>query len=115
MTDRGKLLHALSIGVLVVGVIAAVLIYHHAALAPDSIDFEDNKSYLRQMEMYGGKGNVMAEQIRDWFSGLWHGKSLAFTVVFLSVLTAGGLRLAAIPLPPLEGEETTRVDRRSGS
>src|SRR6202035_1077247 len=63
---------------------------------------EDSKVYLRQLELYGGKANVPGVELRQWFDGLWHGRSLAFTVAVLAALVAAGFRLAAIPLPPLD-------------
>ena len=32
--------------------------------------------------------NVLADDFLRWFNGLWHGRSLALTVAFLSVLVS---------------------------
>jgi hypothetical protein len=45
----------------------------------------DSKKYLRDLELYGGKANVLADEFRRWFVGLWHGKSLAFTVACIAI------------------------------
>ena len=49
---------------------------------------EDSKKYLRDLELYGGKTAVLAEEFKHWFAGLWHGKSLAWvvagTTIFIS-------------------------------
>jgi hypothetical protein len=47
---------------------------------------QDSKSYQRGLEYYGGKSNIVADNLRRWFSGLWHGKALAVTVVCIGVL-----------------------------
>jgi hypothetical protein len=44
------------------------------------------KVFLRQLEVYGGKGNVMAAELREWFAGLWQGRNLSYTVAFITVI-----------------------------
>ncbi len=46
---------------------------------------EDSKMYKHDLELYGGKMNVLADEFMRWFSGLWHGRSLAFTVACITV------------------------------
>lgn len=89
--------------ILAVGLVASAFIYWNAALPrpnPLGYDPNDSKQYLRQMEMYGGTANVLASEIRLWFESLWHGTRLAFTVAFLTLLTAGAYWL--FTRPPLE-------------
>jgi hypothetical protein len=102
------LFNLLSAIVLLVGLSSAVLIYQKAdrdtsaALRYEAADGsvypimpEDSKRYLRDMEQFGGKANVLADEIRRWFIGLWQGKSLAFTVAGISiVLSLAGLYAA---------------------
>ncbi len=97
LSDRSARLRALSTLVLIAGLLGAVVINVRAGqVAQDPLgDQEESKQYLRQMELYGGKANVLASEARQWFGGLWHGKSLAFTVGFLALLLAGGLRFMA--------------------
>ena len=96
MADRRTLLVTTSI--LAVGLIAALAIYVAAARAPDdsSDELTDSKQYLRQMELYGGKANVMAAELRQWFDSLWHGTRLAYTVACATVLLAGAFWFAAV-------------------
>ncbi len=47
-----------------------------------------DKRYEFQMERFGGKAAVMADDFASWFSGLWHGRSLAYTVAFLGTAAA---------------------------
>ena len=46
------------------------------------------KVFLRQLELYGGKGNVMAAELREWFAGLWQGRNLSYTVEFITVIVS---------------------------
>ncbi len=108
-------LYLLSCVILLVGLGSAVLIYRAAAntqanaLGYDQGDGsvypvmpEDSKKYLRDMELYGGKANVLADQLRRGFDGLWHGKSLAYTIACISALLALGVFAAASRLPDEE-------------
>jgi hypothetical protein len=88
-----------SCAILLVGFASAILIYFAAPGNTSGYEPEDSKQYLRTMELYGGKANVLAADFRIWFSGLWHGKSLAFTVAVLAVLVALAYRVVATPLP----------------
>jgi hypothetical protein len=41
---------------------------------------ENSKKFVHDLELYGGKANVLANDFMSWVVGLWHGKSLALTV-----------------------------------
>jgi hypothetical protein len=102
LTPEGRI-RAGTRAILVLGFIAAVVIYLTAQPPPGNplgYDPLDTKKYLRDLEVYGGKANVLAAQFRDWFDGLWHGKQLAFTVAVITVLAAGAFKFFATPLPP---------------
>jgi hypothetical protein len=60
---------------------------------------EDSKKYLRDLELYGGKANVLTDEFRRWFIGLWHGESLAFTVACITIVICIGFFYAANHLP----------------
>lgn len=115
--DRSTRLRIISAAILIVGLVGAVAIYFSASQAPANPlgDPEDSKKYLREMELYGGKANLLAEEVREWLDGLWHGKRLAFTVAFLAALLAAGFRLAAIPLPPLDEADAADDGRPGGA
>jgi hypothetical protein len=108
VADRRALLVTTSI--LAVGLIAALVIYVAAARAPDdsSAELTDSKQYLRQMELYGGKANLLAAELLQWFASLWHGRRLALTVACGTVLVAGAYWLVAAPLP---SDRAARVPR----
>ncbi len=99
-----------TIAILVVGFAAAIVIYVTAQPPPANplgYEPEDSKKYVRDMEMYGGKSNLLAYEVREWFDSLWHGKRLAFTVAAVTVIAAGAFAFFAVPLPP--EAETGRV------
>jgi hypothetical protein len=78
-------------GILAAGLGAALALYLSASpRGPNPLGFEpeDSKRYLRDVEMYGGKINLLATQIRGAWNGLWQGRNLAFTVGGLSLLLA---------------------------
>src|SRR5271169_2414827 len=89
-------LYMISAVLLVIGLGSAILIYLTAGEASDSgLGLENSKMYIHDLELYGGKANVMANELRNWFVGLWHGKSLAFTVACFAILVSLGFFLAA--------------------
>ncbi len=88
--------------ILTLGFSAAIVIYVTAATRPaglEGYDPEDSRRYLREMELYGGKANVLASEFRQWFATLWHGRTLAFTVALLTVLLALAVLFFAVPVP----------------
>ena len=102
--------------ILVVGLAASIVIYVVAAWAPESppgYDPMQNKMYLHDLELYGGKANLLAAEFRDWFTGLWQGTNLAFTVAVLTILTVLALRFwANLPGPEEEEDAETAGVRR---
>ena len=55
------------------------------------------------MELYGGKANLVASGLRQWFDSLWHGRRLAITVAFLTLLVLLFYLIVSTPLPPPAG------------
>ena len=101
--DPQARIRAVTRAILVLGFAAAVVIYLTAQPPPANplgYDPLDTKRYLHDLEVYGGKANVLAAEFRDWFDSLWHGKRLAFTVAALSVIAAFAFKFFATPLPP---------------
>ncbi|HEX9022274.1 MAG TPA: hypothetical protein VF799_00370 [Geobacteraceae bacterium] len=91
-------LYFMSAAVLLAGLGSSITIYLRAGQTVDSAlleEFEYSKRYQHDLELYGGKANVIASEITNWFNGLWHGKSLAIMVAVISILVASGLFLAA--------------------
>ena len=67
------------------------------------------------MGLYGGKANVLANEFRRWFVGLWCGKSLAFTVGCISILTSFGVFYAAGHLPSRLKSDAPSENNRDGT
>ncbi len=97
------LLNLIGVIILLGGLSSAILIYRSAENDSTSIlgyeegsgsvypvRPEDSKKYLRDMELYGGKANVLVDEFKRWFEGLWHGKSFAFIVGCVSILISLG-------------------------
>ena len=45
----------------------------------------DSKLYRHDLERIGGKAAVFADDLNRWFSGLWRGKKLAYTLALLAI------------------------------
>ncbi len=96
---------SVAVGILVAGVLAGLLIWLTAAPPEESPlePWQDSKRDLREIEVYGGTANVIATEIREWFDGLWRGRTLGLTVAVLSGALALAVLVALTPLPPLPG------------
>lgn len=104
----------IAVAILVLGLGGALWIYVAAVLAPGDISGEDptdSKQYQRQMELYGGKANVLAADLMRWLGSLWHGRRLALTVACATVAVAGGVWLLTDPMPA-DGHERPSRDGR---
>jgi hypothetical protein len=111
-------LNVISVIVLVIGLGSAVLVYQGARNHPygalgyevgDGTVYpfmpENSKLYRHNLEVYGGKFNVMMDDFRRWFLGLWQGKSLAFIIGCTTIIISFGFFYRANYLPrPLEPE-----------
>jgi hypothetical protein len=94
--------------ILLVGFGSAIVIYLKAGTVPGTpLEFsaDSSKKYLRDLQLYGGTANVLAVQLMDWFKGLWHGRSLAFTVAIITVAVCLGYLFFAVLLPRYPSEE----------
>jgi hypothetical protein len=77
---------------------------------------DDSKEYLRGLQLYGGTANVLADDLRRWFAGLWHGESLAFTVAFITIVISAGFFYVAnhSPSRPWSGPPGDNTRGKSG-
>ncbi len=88
--------------ILLSGLSTSGVIYLEALNVSDTgtgFEFEDSKQYIHDLEMYGGKMNVLTVELNEWFMGLWHGKSLAYTIGCITVVISGVLFFIADHLP----------------
>jgi hypothetical protein len=128
--DLNKSLRLNIIGaiILLVGLSSATLIYLNAGKNSSGVlgyeagdgtvypmNPEDSKQYLRDLELYGGKANVLVDQFRRWFEGLWQGKSLAFIIAGTSIIVSFGLFYAANYLIPLINSDVQEGPHRDGT
>ena len=56
---------------------------------------ENSRMYAHDLELYGGRAAVLANEFRYWFVGLWHGKKLALTVACIAVFISACLFFVA--------------------
>lgn len=73
---------------------------------------ERSKKYMHDVELYGGKAAVFADDINRCLNGMWQGTALAYTLAFLTVMVSAGLFLAARYAQA--GEEETQDDEAEG-
>jgi hypothetical protein len=104
--------------ILLVGLGSATLIYQRAGNLPyGALGYEgadgtiypimpgNSKLYRHNLEVYGGKFNVVMDDFRRWFVGLWQGKPLAFILACTSILISLAFRYAANHLTqPMKSE-----------
>ncbi|MGO8717206.1 MAG: hypothetical protein ACLQSX_15215 [Smithella sp.] len=75
---------------------------------------EDSKAYQRDLQIVGGKAFVLEDKFQRWFTGLWHGKSLAFMVAGITLLISAGFFYAANNLPSLS-RDYARDEKNRGN
>ena len=64
-----------------------------------------SKTYVRELQRFGGKMAVLSDELNRWFASLWQGKSLGITIAWLSVAAAAGVFLVARSLPETRNED----------
>ena len=100
ITNLQKHLYLIAAIILLVGMGGAIMIYLTAENDSDSVlGYENSKRYIHDLELYGGKANVLANEFEHWFVGLWHGKSLAFTVACITIFISLGFFIVARTSP----------------
>jgi len=96
VATTGRRFRFAAAAILIVGFASAIGIYLTAAPPTDDVlDIENSKQYIHALELYGGKANVLAVKLNQWFDSLWHGTRLAYTVACAAVLLAGAFMFAA--------------------
>ena len=125
MKNRRTFLNLIGSIILLVGLGSAFLIYRTAendlrnvlgyeqgngSVYP--VNPDDSKKYLRDMELYGGKANVLVDEFRRWFVGLWQGESLAFMVGGITIFISIGLFYAANHVPSNPVSDIANKDNR---
>jgi hypothetical protein len=115
-----KTLYLIATSILLLGLIGAATLYAMAGEGPDiPTGYEvangvvypvapgDSKRYRHELERYGGKMAILTDAFGNWFSGLWHGRSLAYTIGVISVALSGVIFLVANQLDPGRNRDET--------
>ena len=55
--------------------------------------------YQRDLRHFGGNSAVLADDITRWFAGLWHGRTLAVTLTWITAFVSVALFLLARQIP----------------
>jgi hypothetical protein len=82
-------LRLLSYVICTLGLFTAIFLYVTASPTPPlplGYDPFASKTYVRELELYGGKINILAVEFRQWFARLWRGQHLAYTIAFLTLI-----------------------------
>lgn len=106
MRDAASRVRFVTRAILFAGLAGAAAIYLVNS-RPRGAEFELERSRMvtHDLEVYGGRANVLADDFRTWFGGLWQGRNLAFTVAVLTILAALAYRFVATPAPPEAGPD----------
>jgi hypothetical protein len=94
-------LNLIGIFILLAGLAGAVLVYRAAAIdGGDAVDYDHaggtvyaltpgaSKSYRHDLELYGGKAALLADEFNRWFEALWQGRQLAYSLALLAIAVA---------------------------
>ncbi|NVO00553.1 MAG: hypothetical protein HXX17_14640 [Geobacteraceae bacterium] len=77
--------------ILACGAVASIVIYLKATSVEENLlvdGFLESKAYRHELERYGGKLNVVSDDLLRWFNSLWQGETLAFTIATITLLIA---------------------------
>ena len=127
-TNLQTRLYLISAIILLVGLSSSILIYLTAENDSKSvlgyeivgdnaylITPENSKKYLHDLTLYGGKMAVLTDEFSRWFVGLWHGKSLAFTVACITIFISLGFFFVARTAPSDLESDAHDENNRVGS
>jgi hypothetical protein len=101
--DLQTRLYLTAVIILLAGLGSAIFIHLTAENVPDNnlvYQFESSKAYRHDLELGGGKMNVLADEFLRWFDSLWHGKPLASTVACITIIISFGFFFVAYHSPP---------------
>jgi len=114
-TNLQTRLYLIAAVIVLIGMGGATLIYLTAENNSDNVlSYENTKKYKHDLELYGGKTNVLISEFMGWFVGLWHGKSLAFIIACFTIFISFGLFLVAKHSPSRLKSDSRDVNNQSG-
>ena len=76
---------------------------------------QNSKMYRHDLELYGGKAAVLADEFSRWIVRLWHGKTLAYTITFITLVTSFGFFFAANHLPSRLKSDVSNINTQDGT
>jgi hypothetical protein len=94
-----------SILISVIGITASVLIFCFngpGSSDPSDLSPDDSKIYVREVEKFGGEGELLLQELNDEFASLWQGRRLAFTILVLTGAAVWIYRFFALPVPVID-------------
>jgi len=97
---------------LLAGVVASTAVFLTAS--PDEqnslvTEFRNSKAYRHELEAYGGKLSLAADELSRWFNSLWKGENLAFTIAAASAAIACLLYFTARRIHTASSEQTDKT------
>jgi hypothetical protein len=108
MSNKIQRLYLISAAVLLIGLAGSLAVYITADQdSEENLGYEDvgknfypskherSKKYMHDLELYGGKAAVLADDFNRCFNGLWQGTTLAYTLACLTIIVSGGIFIAA--------------------
>lgn len=63
--------------------------------AEPMLELQSSKKFVREVELYGGKANLVAIELTEAIASVWHGRSLAYVIAVVSLGAAAGCLYAA--------------------
>ncbi|HIJ81337.1 MAG TPA: hypothetical protein HPP76_06490 [Desulfuromonadales bacterium] len=86
--------------ILLSGISSSGILYLTAGeISPSPLEsFEQSKRFANEVERMGGKVSVFANGLSKWFSSLWQGEMLAFTIAGFTLFIAAVYYLLASAL-----------------
>lgn len=108
--SRQRCLQLMAAVILLAGLGSSAVIYVSAvnSEARMMISPYESKSYRHGLELYGGKMNLLANDLMRWFEGLWEGKQRAYTVAWASILIAGVMYSVSRHMRPHDRENSAQ-------
>lgn len=113
--NRKRRLQLIAAAILLIGLASAAMIYHAEINAEKNLMYDPqmSKSYRRNLELYGGKMTLLANDLYYGFCDLWEGKQLAYTIGWGSLLISGALFWFSRHVRPDASDSETRHTTQS--
>ena len=112
--NRQSRLYLMGAIILLVGLGSAVSVYLSAPI-DNALDAESSAIYLLHFGFCGERVHLIVHELLLWFTGLWYGESLAYTIGCISiVLSYGFFHLGYLSYPHTEADSGTETPAKHG-